>query len=382
MIIQTQEQLNNICDTLSSKPYLTIDTEFLRDKTYYSKLCLVQLAAQGVDPVALDPIATDLDWTPFFDLMQNQNVLKVFHAARQDLEIFFQEKGKIPSPIFDTQVAAMVCGYGDSIAYARLVGDITGQQIAKNAQFTDWSRRPLSEKQLTYALGDVTHLRDVYETLTARLKKQNRIHWVEQEMDILTNPETYIMRPSDAWMRVKIRSDKPQVLAVLRNLAEWRETLAISKNLPRGHIIKDDVLANIALYMPKTKDAMSRIRGVPANIIKGKHAPIIFDLIQQALNSPKEKWPTVQRNKPLPSELSPTLEMLKLLLKINCSQNNVASKLVANNQDLEKIALDDFDDVNSMKGWRFEVFGSDAIALKNGEISLGLKDNKIYKFNV
>ncbi len=382
MIIQTQEQLNNICDALSKKEYLTIDTEFLRDKTYFSKLCLVQLAAKGVDPVALDPIATDLDWSPFYDLMQNQNVLKVFHAARQDLEIFFQENDKIPNPIFDTQVAAMVCGYGDSIAYARLVNDITGEQIAKNAQFTDWSRRPLSEKQLTYALGDVTHLRDVYETLSARLKKQNRIHWVEQEMDILTNPETYIMRPCEAWKRIKIRSDKPQVLAVLKNLAEWRETLAVTKNLPRGHIIKDDVLANIALYMPKTKDAMSRIRGVPANITKGKHAPVIFDLIQQALNMPKDKWPMVQKRKPFPNDLSPKLEMLKLLLKINCSQNNVASKLVASNQDLENIALDNFDAVNSMKGWRFEVFGSDALALKNGEISLGLKNNKIHKFKV
>jgi len=204
MIIQTQKELDAFCDVLSQKPYITIDTEFLRDKTYYSKLCLVQLAAQGVDPMALDPISTDLDWTPFDALMENKNVLKVFHAARQDLEIFFQQNGKIPTPIFDTQVAAMVCGYGDSIAYARLVNDITGNQIAKNAQFTDWSRRPLSEKQLTYALGDVTHLRDVYESLAARLKKQNRTHWVEQEMDILTDPETYMMRPIDSWQRVKI----------------------------------------------------------------------------------------------------------------------------------------------------------------------------------
>lgn len=382
MIIQTQSQLDDICATLSKKPYLTIDTEFLRDKTYYSKLCLVQLAAKGVEPVALDPISTDLDWTPFYKLMQNEKVIKVFHAARQDLEIFFQESGKIPHPIFDTQVAAMVCGYGESIAYARLVDDLTDGQIAKNAQFTDWSKRPLSEKQLTYALNDVTYLRDVYEILSKRLKKQDRLHWVEQEMEILTDPETYIMRPEDAWQRVKIRSDKPQVLAILQKLAEWRETMAISKNLPRGHIIKDDALANIALYQPKDKNAMSRIRGVPANITKGKHGPVIFDLIHNALNSPKDTWPKAKKHIPFPNELSPSLEMLKLLLKINSSQNEVAAKLIANAKDLEKIALDNYEDILCMQGWRFEIFGKDALALKEGKISLGLKDNKINKFKI
>lgn len=382
MIIQKQSQLNEICEKLAQQPYITVDTEFLRDKTYYSKLCLVQIAAKDIDPVALDPIATDLDWAPFYNLMQNEDVLKVFHAARQDLEIFFQENGTIPTPLFDTQVAAMVCGYGDSIAYARLVGDLTDGQIAKNAQFTDWSRRPLSEKQLTYALNDVTYLRDVYEILSKQLEEKGRIDWVKQEMKILTNPETYIMRPEDAWKRVKIRSDKPQVMAVLQKLAEWRETLAITKNLPRGHIIKDDVLANIALYMPKNKDAMSRIRGVPANITKGKHGPVLFDLIHQALNMPKDKWPKIESRTPFPNELSAALEMLKLLLKINCAENNVATKLVANNKDLEKIALEDYDDVLSMKGWRFEIFGQDALALKEGKISLGLKNNKIHKFTV
>jgi len=276
----------------------------------------------------------------------------------------------------------MVCGYGDSIAYARLVADLTKGQIAKNAQFTDWSRRPLAEKQLTYALNDVTYLRDVYEILSKQLEEKNRVHWVDQEMKILTDPETYIMRPADAWKRVKIRSDKPQVMAVLQKLADWRETMAMTKNLPRGHIIKDDVLANIALYMPKNKDAMSRIRGVPANITKGKYGPIIFDLIHEGLNMPKNKWPAVSKNAPFPHDLSPTLEMLKLLLKINCAENNVASKLVANNKDLEKIALDNYDEVLAMKGWRFEIFGQDALALKDGKISLGLKNNKINKFEV
>jgi len=315
-------------------------------------------------------------------LMQNESVIKVFHAARQDLEIFFQESGEIPTPIFDTQVAAMVCGYGDSIAYAKLVADLTDGQIAKNAQFTDWAKRPLSEKQLTYALNDVTYLRDVYEILSKQLEKKSRVNWVKQEMEILTDPETYMMRPSDAWKRVKIRSDKPQVLAILKNLAEWRETMAISKNLPRGHIVKDDVLANIAIYQPKNKDALSRIRGVPANITKGKYGPIIFDLVKDALNSPKNKWPVPQKHVPLPNELSPLLEMLKLLLKINCSENNVAPKLIANNKDLEKVALGENEDVLCMKGWRFEIFGQDALALKEGKISLGLKDNKIHKFEV
>lgn len=380
MIIKTQEELAQICAQLAQQPYLTIDTEFLRDKTFYSKLCLVQLAGPRTEAVAVDPIEYDLDWAPLFELLENEQVLKVFHAARQDLEIFYQMTGKIPHPIFDTQVAAMVCGYGDSIAYNKLVQDITGHHLAKNAQFTDWSRRPLSAKQLAYALDDVTYLRDVYETLNTRLKEQKRDHWVKQEMEILTSPETYEMPVETIWQRIKIRSDKPEVLAILRELAIWREELARHKNIPRGRILKDDALADIAVYMPKDQEGLLRIRNVSKDVAKSPTGNKLLSLVKQARQSPKESWPQVENKKPFPKDLVPTLEMLKLLLKINCSEAGVASKLVASISDLEEIALHNEPTCSAMKGWRYELFGADAMALKNGAITLGIKKNKIHKF--
>lgn len=381
MIIKTQDHLNRVCAELSQKPYITIDTEFLRDKTFYSRLCLVQLAAPDFDAVAIDPIEFDLDLTPFNDLMHNQNVLKVFHAARQDLEIFYFMNGKVPHPIFDTQVAAMVCGYGDSIAYNKLVQDVTGQALEKNAQFTDWSRRPLTDKQLTYALNDVIYLRDVYEALEKRLIAQKRHHWVEQEMDILTSAETYEMPVEEMWQRIKIRSDKPEVMAILRELAIWREELARKKDVPRNRIMKDEALADIALYMPKDLNGLSRIRNVPSDAVKNHIGKTLLELVEKARKSDKATWPKIKRGKPFPREATPILEMLKLLLKINASEEQVAAKLITNISELESIACGDEAEVNALKGWRLEVFGRDALALKNGEVSLGIKDGQIHKFD-
>lgn len=380
MIIKTQAELKDICAKLAEKPYITIDTEFLRDKTFYSKLCLIQLAAEGIDAVAIDPIEFDLDWAPLNDLLHNEKVLKVFHAARQDLEIFYQLNGKIPHPIFDTQVAAMVCGYGDSIAYNKLVQDITGHALEKNAQFTDWSRRPLSSKQLTYALDDVIFLRDVYEKLDKRLKEQKRDGWLKQEMEILTNPETYEMPIEDSWKRIKIRSDKPEVMAILRELAIWREEIARRKDIPRGRIMKDEALADIAVYMPKDIEGLSRIRNVPKEAIKSETGKTLLSLVTKARKSPKDTWPKRELKAPFPKDAIPVLEMLKLLLKINCAEENVAPKLIANVSDLEEMAVNDKAKVPAMKGWRHDVFGKDAIALKKGKITLGLKDGKMHKF--
>jgi ribonuclease D len=382
MIISTQEQLNDICAKLAKHTYITVDTEFLRDKTFYSKLCLVQLCAPDMEPVAIDPIEFDLDLKPFHDLMHNEKVIKVFHAARQDLEIFYQMNGKIPHPIFDTQVAAMVCGYGDSIAYNKLVQDITGHALEKNAQFTDWSRRPLSEKQLTYALNDVTYLREIYETLDARLYKQKRHHWVEQEMEILTNPDTYEMPVGEMWKRIKIRTDRPENLAILRELAIWREELARKKDIPRNRIMRDEALADIAMYKPKNINDLSRIRNVPKDVIKNHIGKTLLKLVQKAQESDKKTWPKIKRSKPLAREYAPILEMLKLLLKINSSEAHVAAKLIANASDLEEIVTSDKPDCLAMKGWRFEVFGNDALDLKSGKISLGLKNGQIHKFKV
>ncbi|NQZ14412.1 MAG: ribonuclease D [Alphaproteobacteria bacterium] len=378
MIIQTQSQLNDICAKLAQKPYITIDTEFLRDKTFYPILCLIQLAAEGIDAVAVDPIEHDLDLSPLHDLLQNENVLKVFHAARQDLEIFYYMNEKIPHPIFDTQVAAMVCGYGDSIAYHRLVQDVTGHALAKNAQFTDWSRRPLSKKQLNYALDDVIFLRDVYKTLDKRLKEQKRVSWLKAEMEILTSESTYEQKPEDIWQRVKIRSDKPKVLAVLRELAKWREETAREKNVPRNRVVKDDALADIAIYMPDDKDALSRIRSLPKDVAKGR-GDTILSLVSKAKKSDKSTWPQVKKKDIFPKHATPTLEMLKLLLKINASEADVAAKMIASKSDLETLAVEADPDIAAMKGWRFELFGKDAQALKEGNLTLGLHDGRIQK---
>lgn len=379
MIIQTQADLERVCVELSQKPYITIDTEFLRDKTFYPILCLIQLSADNFEAVAIDPIEFDLDMSPLNDLLHNETVLKVFHAARQDLEIFYYLNNKIPTPIFDTQVAAMVCGYGDSIAYNRLVQDITGHALAKNAQFTDWSRRPLSSKQLTYALDDVIFLRDVYKALDKRLKEQKRDHWLKAEMEILTSVSTYHQPVEDIWKRIKIRSDKPEVLAILKELAKWREELARKKDIPRNRIMKDDALADIAVYMPKDIDGLKRIRNVPKDVAGGKTGQVLLDLVKKARKSEKSKWPSVKRNEPLPKHLAPTLEMLKLLLKINASEADVAAKMISNKDDLESIAMEENPDVPAMKGWRYEIFGQDAQALKTGNLTLGLHKGRIKK---
>ena len=381
MIIQTQQELEALCADLAQKPYITIDTEFLRDKTFYARLCLIQVAADGIDAHAIDPIATDLDWTSLNDLLHNEKVLKVFHAARQDLEIFYQMNGKIPSPIFDTQVAAMVCGYGDSIAYNRLVENITRTALAKNAQFTDWSRRPLADKQISYALDDVTYLRDVYKSLDNQLKKQKRDHWVKEEMAILTNPDTYEMPVETIWKRIKIRSNKPEVLAVLRELAMWRELRAREKDIPRGRVIKDDALADIATYMPKNVEGLRRIRSLNGDIAKGKLGKVIIERVQKARKSPKDTWPTPPSKIPLTKSAIPTLEMLKTLLKINCGQENVATKLIANNDILEQLCLPKVPtDLSVLKGWRYEIFGKDALDMKEGKLMIGLENGKIKKF--
>lgn len=379
MIIKTQKELNTVCAELSQKPYITIDTEFLRDKTFYPILCLIQLGADNFEAIAVDPIEYDLDWSPFNDLLHNENVLKVFHAARQDLEIFYYLNNKIPTPIFDTQVAAMVCGYGDSIAYNRLVQDITGHALAKNAQFTDWARRPLSGKQLTYALDDVIFLRDAYKALDKRLKEQGRENWLKAEMEILTSASTYEQPIDEMWKRVKIRSDKPEVIAVLRALAAWREEIARKKDVPRNRIMKDDALADIAVYLPKDVDGLKRIRNVPKEITNGKTAGVLIDIVKRARQSDKSTWPKVKGKQPFPKQATPTLEMLKLLLKINASEADVAGKMIAHKDDLEAIAIEDTPDVPAMKGWRYEIFGKDAQALKEGNLTLGLHKGQIRK---
>lgn len=379
MIIQKQSELEQACAALAKNPYLTIDTEFLRDKTYFSKLCLIQMAGPGVDAFAVDPIGTKLDLSPVWDLMKDESVVKVFHAARQDLEIFFFEMGALPHPIFDTQVAAMVCGHGDQIAYHGLVRNITGHGLEKSAQFTDWSRRPLTDKQMRYALDDVTYLRDVYEALSKELKEKKREKWVMEEMDILTSPETYDLNPMDMWKRIKIRSDKPQVMAVLQALAAWREEDARERDVPRGRILKDETLADLAMYMPGGTDGLLRIRSLPNDLAKGRVGKKLLEVIQKAKDTPKEQMPRKEVREPMPKWAQGPLEMLKLLLKINCAEAGVATRLVAGKDDLEALAVEETPDIPALKGWRREVFGEEALALKSGKLGLSLVKGKIVK---
>lgn len=382
MIIQTQEELNEFCAALGRLPYLTIDTEFLRDKTYFPRLCLLQMAGPGVDAAAVDPFIDGLDWEPVRQLMANTNVLKVFHACRQDIEIFWHLYGELPTPIYDTQVAAMVCGFGDQVAYNALVRELTGHELEKNAQFTDWSRRPLSPKQIRYALDDVVYLREVYEKLHDRLTKQGREQWVFEEMEILNSPRTYQNPPQEAWKRVKVRSDKPEVLAVLRGLAAWREEQAVSRDVPRSRILKDETLADIAMYKPRDEDSLLQVRSMPSDLAKGKVGKMVLDIVNAALDSPKDGWPRVPRKDQFPKNAQGTLEMLKMLLRINCAEEDVAAKLVADTEDLEIMAVEANPDVPALHGWRREVFGRDALDLKAGKIALRLEKGRVKKIEI
>ena len=381
-IITDTDALKEVCQTLETLPFITIDTEFLRDRTYYPKLCLVQLAGTNIGPFAIDPPAAGIDLTSLTDLLNNKNVLKVFHAARQDLEIFYNLTGKIPEPIFDTQVAAMVCGYGEQIGYNNIVKDVCGTQLDKGAQFTDWSRRPLSKKQLTYALDDVTYLREVYLHLEKTLENRNRKKWVSEEMQILTNPETYQNPPYESWKRIKIKSHKPKVLAVLREVSAWRELEAQRRNIPRPRVLRDETLADLAIHPPKHVSELKKIRNMPSDVASGKYGEQILSAVSKGINTPAEDCPRVVKKDRFPQELTPVLEMLKMLLRIQASEHEVASKLIAGNAELEELAINDNADIAPLRGWRLEIFGNEAKKLIKGEIALSLKNRQITRLDL
>lgn len=384
MIITDQKELNDFCASLKGKEFITVDTEFLREKTYYPKLCLIQVCGPDVaEAAAIDPIENpDLDMQPLFDLFFDPDILKIFHAGRQDLEIFYNLTGKVVEPFFDTQIAAMVCGYGDSVGYESLVRNLTNNQLDKSVQYTDWSRRPLSKRQLDYALGDVTYLVEVYHKLAAELEKRGRTSWVYQEEEALSDPAVYEANPQEAWQRIKVRSPKPKMLAVLRELAAWRETRAQNKDIPRPWVMRDETLADMAAQAPKDTKQLSKIRNMSKDLAEGHVGETLLGLIKKALESDPSTWPKVPKRKTLPSEASSTIDVLRMLLKVQCTEHEVASKLVASKEDLEEIALSDTANVPAMKGWRYEVFGKDAVELKNGRLAIGLKGSKITKYKV
>ena len=375
-IITTTSDLETVCARLAGAGFITVDTEFMRDSTFYSKLCLIQMAGPQ-DEIVVDPLAPGIDLTSFYDLMRNKKVVKVFHAARQDIEIFWHDAKAIPDPLFDTQVAAMVCGFGDSVGYETLVNRLTDGTVDKSSRFTDWSRRPLSDKQLHYACGDVTHLRKIYEVLAKRLTQTGRARWVAEEMAILQDPETYEVRPEDAWKRLKTRFKGRKGLAVLVEVAAWRERQAQERNQPRSRILKDDALAEIATQIPRGPADLDNLRAVPKGMANSRSAAGLMEAIERGINMPDADIPVIEQSQPLPPGIGPLVELLKVLLAMRCEQHDVAQKLIAKVSDLEQIAGFDEPDVPAMSGWRREVFGNDALRLKRGELSLGAKGRKI-----
>ncbi|MEM7650868.1 MAG: ribonuclease D [Pseudomonadota bacterium] len=382
MLITEQSALEAFCDTLKSCEFITIDTEFLREKTYYPKLCLIQVGDPKKNAKAIDVIDGDLDLTPLYNLLFDKSILKVMHSGRQDMEIFYNLTGKVVEPLFDTQIAAMVCGYGDSIGYDNLIRNVTGQGIDKSTQFTNWAHRPLSEKQINYALGDVTHLVDAYLHLRKELDKRGRTEWVFQEEEILNDPATYENDPFEAWKRVKIKSPKPKTLAVLRALAAWREQRAQDKNLPKNWVMRDDTLADMAGQMPRDVKGLKKIRNMPQEVAKGRHGQRLLEIIEETLKGNPDDWPQPKKRRPPPPTVAATIDILRMLLKVQCADHGVATKLLISTEELEELAVNDKADIPALKGWRYDVFGKDALAVKNGSLAVGLKHGKIVKYKV
>ncbi|QCJ00325.1 ribonuclease D [Agrobacterium larrymoorei] len=376
-MIDTTAALADACKELAKSEFITIDTEFLRETTFWPELCLVQMASPTLE-VLVDPLAKGIDLTPLFELMADTNVVKVFHAARQDIEIIHHLGGLIPHPIFDTQVAAMVCGFGDSISYDQLVQKIKNVQIDKSSRFTDWSRRPLSEKQLDYALADVTHLRDVYLSLKGQLEREGRSSWLKEEMDVLESVDTYDMHPDDAWLRLKSRLRKPTELAILKFVAAWREREARSRNVPRSRVLKDDAIFEIAQQQPKDTEALSRLRTIPKGWERSSSGTAIIETVNAALELPRSEMPQAPRHSHSPEGSGAAVELLKVLLKLTADKHGVAAKVIANSDDLDKIASEgEKATVPALSGWRRELFGEPALKLIRGEVALRFAGKKV-----
>lgn len=377
--ITTTADLAAFCETAKTKPYVTIDTEFLRERTYWSKLCLIQMALPGKDgeAVLVDPIlGADMSLEPLYDLFRHEATVKVFHAARQDLEIFFIEGNSFPVPLFDTQVAAMVCGYGEQVGYETLVKKIAKENLDKTSRFTDWSRRPLSDAQSDYALADVTHLRVVYESLAAQIAKNGRQSWVEEELSILTNPATYTVHPAEAWQRIKTRTTSGRFLAVVRELARFRESYAQGNNVPRSRVMKDDALLELASTRPATIEDLSRSRLLMREGRRGDIADGILAAIKAGMAAKPEDLPKPDLSRDQ-LQVNPALaDLLRVLLKAKVESLGVAARLIASASDLDAIAAGQRD-VATLKGWRLEAFGEDALRLCRGEIALSAKGNEV-----
>lgn len=374
-VITTTDDLAAFSKSLRAQPYVAVDTEFMREKTYWPILCLIQAAAGDAEAV-IDPLADNIDLSPFLELLTDDKVTKVFHAARQDLEIFHRLIGHVPSPLFDTQIAAMACGFGDQIGYEPLMRTLLKAKIDKGSRFTDWSRRPLTEAQLNYALSDVTHLRDAYPLLKQSLEKRERLHWVEEEMDALNDGDLYYVHPENAWKRLKLKGVRAKEMGVVVKLAEWREREAQTKDTPRNRILKDESIFELARLQPKDVKALGRARSIPSGFERSRTGASILDTIKEGAQTPAGQLPDIDKSE---REKAPAdvVDLLKVLLKRQCEAFHVAPKLIASSADIEALALNDEADIPALHGWRREIFGDPALRLKRGDIGLKLKKNRV-----
>lgn len=376
-LITTTNSLSELCNKLKESEYVTVDTEFIREKTYWPDLCLIQIA-DNKNAAVVDVLSPNINIEPLLNIMHDPKILKVFHAARQDLEIFFKLTNRLPQPLFDTQIAAMVCGFGDSVGYDTLVNKITGKIIDKSSRFTDWSLRPLTQKQIDYALGDVTHLRLVYENLNQHLLEGDRSEWLREEVEKLNDTSIYQTSPPDAWKRIKSRNTNPRFLGVLKELASWREKEAQKKNIPRNHVIKDEALVEIAHSTPKSLKNLTRIRGLGQRTAEGYVGQSLLKAVEVGENIPSNQCPQVPRRPSIPKNIGPITDYLKVLLKMKCDEHGIAQKLIANSADIEKLAaFGSKAGVAAISGWRKNLFGEDAINLIEGRSTIIIEEQKL-----
>lgn len=375
-LITTTEDLEAACAKLASAPFIAVDTEFMREQTFWPRLCLIQIAG-GDTEILIDNLAPGIELKPFFDLMVDENVLKVFHSARQDIEIVHHLAGVVPHPIFDSQVAAMVCGFGEAVSYSMLVKRLLGTNLDKSSRFTDWSRRPLSERQLSYAIGDVTHLRALYPKLRAQLDKSERATWLNEEMGVLTDPATYELHPERAWRRLKMRIKTQKALGVLMELAAWREREAQTQDVPRSRILKDEALYDIAGQAPRTTEDLGALRSLHNGFARSQRGRGVLEAVQKGLERDPATVPPLQRGEPMPPEAQAVMDLLRVLLKATAGRHGVAPKLIATSDDLEQIARSSDADVGALRGWRRKLFGEDALSLKSGELALVIREGEV-----
>ncbi|HEY4115464.1 MAG TPA: ribonuclease D [Rhizomicrobium sp.] len=375
-IVESAKDLETLARELEGGPYIALDTEFMRDQTYWPKLCLMQVARPGGPAAIIDPLADGMDLSPIYKLIADTGIVKVLHAARQDIEIFWHQGDVIPDPLFDTQIAAMVCGFGEAASYETLVRRLTNTELDKSVRFTDWSRRPLSKRQLEYAIGDVTYLCEVYEKLESELKRTGRESWVQEEIAALKDSDLYELDPMNAWKRLKPRTTNKRFLAVLASIAAWRETEAQTRDIPRQRVVRDEALLEIASHPPEDGDALERIRAVPKGFAASRSGKTLLDAIAAGLNGPPPKPLEIDRSRRKREPSPSAIDLLKTLLRLRAEETKVAPRLIASSDDVEKLAAREDDSVAALHGWRAEVFGKDAIALREGKLALALENGE------